>query len=74
MLILLIMCVGATGNRYAGFTNDLKNTTGMEEILRQSSQGMMQMMNTTDSAGVVFQQKDRFGGEENDGTRTGPIM
>jgi len=31
-------------------------------------------MNNTDPRGLVFQQKERFGGEENDGTRTGPIM
>jgi len=62
----------ATGHRYAGFSQDLKNTTGMEEILRRSTQNLAQMMNTGDDC--VFQQKDRFGGEENDGTRTGPIM
>jgi len=44
----------------------------MEEILRRSTQNLAQMMNTGDDC--VFQQKDRFGGEENDGTRTGPIM
>jgi len=46
----------------------------MQETLQQSKQGMMRMMNNTDPNGLVFQQKDRFGGEENDGTRTGPIM
>jgi hypothetical protein len=25
-------------------------------------------------SGITFHQKDRFGGEENDGQRTGPIM
>jgi hypothetical protein len=46
----------------------------MRDILQQSQNAMCARMNNTDPRGLVFQQKERFGGEENDGTRTGPIM
>lgn len=52
----------------------------MQDILRQSGEGLMAQMDPTgtmsktDGTGLVFAKKERFGGEENDGTRTGPIM
>lgn len=61
----------ATANRFNGFSMDLAGSKSMQDVLKTAGSGMFAK---TDTSGIVFQSKSRFGGEENDGTKTGPIM
>jgi hypothetical protein len=49
----------------------------MQDIFRSNGAALMQQVDpsqTMNQSGITFHQKDRFGGEENDGSKTGPIM
>lgn len=60
----------ATGMRFHGFSKDLANMTARG----LSSAHQANRMNNTFGDTFTIKNKERFGGEENDGTHSGPLM
>lgn len=81
-VVLKIIFIGATGQRYGAFTHDLRNMTS-KNFFKEGGNQMISPQKGSPVKGDTFyhvengyalKERTYFGGEENNGQNEGPIM